>query len=71
MENTYKDPSELHCSPQNHKYAEKDKTCYTLTELKLIANEFNKNITDEKKNNRNHEKNAHRKAAQSLRTDLR
>jgi hypothetical protein len=42
----YRDPTELHCSPKAHKYAEKDSTCFTLSELKLLANEFNKRVTD-------------------------
>ena len=35
--------SELHCSPYNHmKYGVKDSTCYSYTDLKLIAKEYNK-----------------------------
>jgi hypothetical protein len=36
------DPTTLHCSPKAHKFAEKDNTCYSHGELKLLAKEFNK-----------------------------
>jgi hypothetical protein len=42
LNNTYKDSSEVRCSPAMHKHAEKDRTCFTHGELKLIASEFNK-----------------------------
>lgn len=42
MDKIYTDPSELHCSPASHKYAEKDKTCFSNGELKLLVKEFNK-----------------------------
>lgn len=42
LENAYAGPAELHCSPKAHKFAEKDKTCFSHGELKLLAREFNK-----------------------------
>lgn len=42
LENVYTGPEDLHCSPKAHKYAEKDSTCFSHGELKLLASEFNK-----------------------------
>ena len=42
LKETYKNPADLHCSPKMHEHAEKDRTCFSLDELKLIASEFNK-----------------------------
>jgi hypothetical protein len=41
----------LHCSPYNQiKYGEKDGTCYSLKDLRAIANEYNKLTNTEKIN---------------------
>lgn len=42
LENVYAGPAEIHCSPKAHKFAEKDRTCFSHGELKLLAREFNK-----------------------------
>jgi hypothetical protein len=42
LEEVYERAEELHCSPGKHHLAEKDKTCFTHGELKLLAKEFNK-----------------------------
>lgn len=46
LDEAYGHPAELHCSPRAHKYAEKDRTCFTHGELKLLAREFNKRSPD-------------------------
>lgn len=42
LENIYSNASELHCAPHTYKYAEKNSSCFTHSELRLIASEFNK-----------------------------
>ena len=42
LKETYKNPADIHCSPKMHEHAEKDRTCFSLEELKLIVAEFNK-----------------------------
>ena len=42
LENVYSGSTDIHCSPKAHKFAEKDSTCFSHGELKLLASEFNK-----------------------------
>jgi hypothetical protein len=42
LKETYKNPTDIHCSPAKYNRAEKDQTCFSHDELKLLANEFNK-----------------------------
>ena len=48
MNDVYKDPADLHCSPSHHKFAEKNSTCFSHAELKLLAKEFNKRSPSDK-----------------------
>jgi hypothetical protein len=41
LKETYKDPTEIHCSPIAHKSAKKDSTCYSHKELKMLTKIFN------------------------------
>ena len=42
LKETYKSPADVHCSPKMHHHAEKDSTCFSHGELKMLAGEFNK-----------------------------
>lgn len=48
LKETYKNPTELYCSPKKYNNAEKNSTCYSHSELKMLAGEFNKHSSDKK-----------------------